>query len=264
MSLQEILRLLEFQRRSLNASRGSQLDSEVKRKALRALAEQYFVMRHTLAILDESVLPTLAISDSAMRDLIALSYRRGKISRYKELLGTAKSNLAKVDGHLISAGTAIDSATKNETDDRIIETLKLLLPSAAMSYEQALRDLAQVERCSWRGPATDLRESLREVLDHLAPDEAIVKAAWFKQEKDTYGPTMRQKVRFVLGSRGAGKAQSAPAEDATVAVDEVLGRFVRSVYVRSSISTHTPTNKGEVLRLLSLVRVVLSELLEIR
>ena len=40
--------------------------------------------------------------------------------------------------------------------------------------------------------------------------------------------------------------------------------FVRYVYSRSSISTHTPAGKKEVLRIRDWVRVVLAELLELR
>ena len=64
----------------------------------------------------------------------------------------------------------------------IIGTLTSLLPSSARSYEQAIRDLQSADRLSWRGPATDLRESLRETLDHLAPD-ADVAATWFQAGK---------------------------------------------------------------------------------
>ena len=74
---------------------------------------------------------------------------------------------------------------------------------------------------------------------------------------------MKQKVRFVLKNRGASKAVSGPAESAIDGVEESLGTFIRSVYTRSNVSTHTPTDKAEVLRVRDLVRVVLSELLEV-
>jgi hypothetical protein len=86
----------------------------------------------------------------------------------------------------------------------------------------------------------------------------------YRQEPDTTGPTMKQKVRFVLKNRGTSKAAAAPAEAATDAVEAALGTFVRSVYTRSSVSTHTPTDRNEVVRVADLVRVVLCEMLEIR
>jgi hypothetical protein len=101
-------------------------------------------------------------------------------------------------------------------------------------------------------------------LDHLAPDTEVVEMPGYRQEPDAKGPTMKQKVRFVLRSRGTPKAAAATAETATDAVEAALGTFVRSVYTRSSVSTHTPTDRGEVARVADLVRVVLCEMLEIR
>jgi len=75
---------------------------------------------------------------------------------------------------------------------------------------------------------------------------------------------MSQKVRYVLGQRGLGRSGTKPAEDAAAAVDAAVGSFVRSVYSRSNVSTHTPTDKAEVIRVRDLVRVALTELLEIR
>lgn len=126
-----------------------------------------------------------------------------------------------------------------------------------------MRDLTGPDRLSWRGPATDLRESLREVLDHLAPDDEVTSRSGFKLEKDQTGPTMKQKVRFILSNRGVSKTASKAPESAAEAVDEIVGGFVRSVYTRSSVSTHTPTEREEVLRVHNYVRAALSELLEV-
>jgi hypothetical protein len=125
-------------------------------------------------------------------------------------------------------------------------------------------DLRAAERLSWRGPATDLREALRETLDHLAPDDDVTSAPGFKLEKDANGPTMKQKVRHILRSRGVGKSEFQTPEAATQAVDEIVGTFVRGVYTRSSVSTHTPTDRAEILRIRDWVRVAFCELLAIR
>ena len=70
-------------------------------------------------------------------------------------------------------------------------------------------------------------------------------------------------LRFILAARGQSRNMSKPPESAAVAVDEVVGTFVRSVYTRSSVSTHTPTEREEVLRVHSYVRACLCELLEV-
>lgn len=256
---------VERARRAMNAVAGKQLHSQRHRDALRALVERYFnEVRPAIGDLFADT-DHLRTCDESMQVLIALCHRRGSTTQYKRLLGNIREELIAMDALALSS--AADSATHpsaNATDRRIIETLRGLVPSAALSYQQALRDLASSERLSWRGPATDLRECLRETLDHLAPDDDVIGMPGYRQEPETSGPTMKQKVRFVLKHRGAAKAAAAPAEAATEAVEAALGTFVRSVYTRSNVSTHTPTDRSEVLRVADLVRVVLGEVLEIR
>src|SRR6202011_3268720 len=59
--------------------------------------------------------------------------------------------------------------TTTTEDEKIIKTLEGLVPPAALSYRQAIADLSDDNRVSFRGPALELREALRETLDHLAP-----------------------------------------------------------------------------------------------
>jgi hypothetical protein len=187
------------------------------------------------------------------------------VKRYKTLLSNTRKGLIKLDARIVATPSTTGSQPQsNGLDNQIIETLEQIVPSAALSYRQALIDLESDTRFSWRGPATDLRETLRETLDYLAPDADVIAMPGYKQTPDTNGPTMKQKVRFIMKNRGAAKALSAPAETATESIESAVGSFVRSVYTRSSVSTHTPTDKNEVIRIREFVRVVLSELLEIR
>lgn len=261
-TITSLLADLERERKGLNAAKGPQLHSAEARAALRRLAEQYFNdVRPALQSMPSPHEHRDAV-DATMKGLLELCHKHGSLAKYKDLLRTAKGHLIHLDTGLISSGP--DVPLQSPADSRIITTLRALLPSAAASYEQALSDLSQSTRASWRGPAADLREALRETLDHLAPDADVQAMPGYKAEPGTTGPTMRQKVRYILKSRGQAKAATLTAEDATVGVEEALGSFVRSVYTRSSVSTHTPTDKQEVLRVLDLVRVVLGELLEAR
>ncbi|GHB95624.1 hypothetical protein [Thermomonas carbonis] len=257
---------IEKLRKALNALGGGQVHSAKTRGELRALAERYFAdIRPSLIDHSDDQIHIAAVN-SAMQSLVEICHKRGVSASYIDLLRNAKGHLIHLDSALISSGHQQSGAQQERTptDIRIITTLRALVPSAALSYEQALQDLTQPERLSWRGPATDLREALRETLDRLAPDDEVKATPGYKDEPDARGPTMKQKVRFILRNRQASKALAATTEDATKSVDEAIGSFVRSVYTRSSVSTHTPTEKGEVLRVLDLVRVVLSELLEVR
>jgi len=55
--------------------------------------------------------------------------------------------------------------------------------------------------------------------------------------------------------------QIAHSEAVVQSVEDMIGGITRSVYTRSSVSTHTPTNRDEVLRLHAWVRLILCELL---
>jgi len=55
----------------------------------------------------------------------------------------------------------------------------------------------------------------------------------YKQEQNTNGSTMKQKVRFILKNRGVGQSAAAPAEKATDAIETAVGSFVCPVGLHS-------------------------------
>lgn len=260
----QLLVTIERLRAALNKVPGAQLKSKPLRGELRGLAETYFDQVRPSLVGHASGSQNVAEVDAIMQAVLKLCHKQGSTQKYKDLLKQLKGHLIHLDGSLIATPAAQDTSFRADVDIAIVTTLRALLPTAAMSYEQAIADLSQDDRLSYRGPATDLREALRETLDRLAPDHEVTNAAGYRQEKDTSGPTMKQKVRFILKSRSVPRAAAATTEDATSSIDEAIGAFVRSVYTRSSVSTHTATNRDEVLRIRDLVRVVLCELLEIR
>jgi hypothetical protein len=150
----------------------------------------------------------------------------------------------------------------SDHERRIVGTLETLVPSAALSYRQAVIDLSSPGRISFRGTAAELRETLREVLDHLAPDDAVSAMAGFKLEHEQKRPTMKQKVRFILRPRGQSRTAIESAEKTAELVDELAASVVRSIYERASVSTHAPTTIVEVKRIKSYVDTVLADLLQ--
>jgi len=151
----------------------------------------------------------------------------------------------------------------SQTERAILETLTRMLPGTAASYEQALRDIAQAGRVSWRGTASELREVLREVIDHLAPDENVVAAPGFQPEQGQRSPTQKQKVRFILRARRSTTAAITVVETSLATVEEVVAALARSTYQRGSVSTHTTTSASEIRSLKRYVDALLGELLEI-
>ncbi|MGH7104029.1 MAG: hypothetical protein ACREFJ_16720 [Acetobacteraceae bacterium] len=132
-----------------------------------------------------------------------------------------------------------------------------------MSYRQATVDLADDNRGSFRGPALELREALRETLDHLAPDDAVSSADGYVAEKGRSGPTMKQKVRFILRARGQRKSLSIVPEQTTATVDEMVGTLTRSVYDMSSVATHIASERKAVTQIRRYIVAILHDILEL-
>lgn len=262
--LKSYIQDIEKARKELNSVEGKQLQSQKHRDELRLLVEKYFSEVRPSVVSKKEQDEFIKKVDNIMQELLVLCHRRGLVKRYRQILINARQHLIAVDTRAVAtAASATNNREMDIVDKQIISTLQSIVPSAALSYQQAITDLQTDSKVSWRGPATDLREALRETLDRLAPDNDVKSMPGYKQNPDTEGPMMKQKVRFIMKSRGASKAVSEPAEAAADAIEEVLGSFVRTVYTRSNVSTHTPTDKTEVLRVRDLVRVVLCELLEI-
>jgi hypothetical protein len=114
-----------------------------------------------------------------------------------------------------------------------------------------------------RGTAVELREALREVLDHLAPDDEVVKVPGFRFEGDQTRPTMRQKARFVLRSRRYPDTTAKAPEDAASVIDELVASLVRSVYQKGAFTTHVASARASLRQLKMYVDTVLAELLEV-
>lgn len=261
-AIANFIKQIEPVRKKVTAIKSKQVHSVPLREEIRQLIEDYFKLIRPTVISDAANNSEIGKIDEQMQELLEFCHKAGAKNGYLTRLNNIRKLLITLDSKIL-AYTPITAAPSNSVDTRIVQTLTKILPSAALAYRQALADLNEEKRFSWRGPATDLRESLRETLDHLAPDREVETQPGYKQEKDTNGPTMKQKVRFILTKRGTSKAQSATAENAADSVESMVGSFVRSVYTRSSISTHTPTDKNEVIRIKNYVRATLCELLEI-
>jgi hypothetical protein len=206
--------------------------------------------------------------DGEMQALLQLAQGRNVKTSYVRVLrniGRRRSPLAALRERRHGEASVIPphgTRGYGDTERRILGTLKAMLPDAAASYEQAIIDLSDPTRRSWRGTAVEFREVVREVLDHLAPDGEATKEPGFRLERDRIAPTMRQKASFVLRSRElSGTSRRAP-QDAIAVVEELTASFVRSTYERGSASTHGTPEKREIERLKMYVDTVLMELLE--
>lgn len=256
--IETLLEELNKLRKQINGGTNKQIQSDGETSGMRSLSVMYFKARAGVEGVSQ-----LNEADGLFRDLASMS--RGKPSRPKVLgmLADARKLLVALEGVVMSAQTSKSTGRKTVTDEMIIETLRELCPTAGSAYSQAMTDLASSERESWRGPATDMREALRETLDKLAPDDEVTSVPGFKLEKDARGPTMKQKTRYILKKREMSSGAMTAPEKAVEGIEEIIGGVMRSVYQRSSLSTHTATTKDEVLRVHAWVRLVFCDLLEI-
>ena len=261
----EYQKSIDVLEREISQLRAATVTREALLKAAQELVDEYF--RETRIQISASGVADKQLSalDDLLQRLLEATHRRTATLAFKKIVKDIKSACFELEKRLLASAGALTAATVGDAvDRRIIETLKTLLPSAALAYEQGLLDLSATNRLSWRGPATDFREALRETLDHLAPDKAVIGQTGYKPEPNTNGPTMKQKVRYVLRQRSKARMIVESSEAAVESVDAIMGTFVRSVYSRSSVSTHTPTDRDEVIRVRDFVKLALCELLEIR
>jgi Predicted pPIWI-associating nuclease len=205
--------------------------------------------------------------DGRMQTLLQLSNRPSARSSYKRVLGELNREAALIGldrdrrmGEQRALGTVAPGRSLLET--KVIVTLAKMVPNAALSYEQAVLDL-ETKRTSHRGTAVELREALRELLDYLAPDDAVKKSPGYTQEKNASGPTMVQKAKFILRSRAKSDSLTKPAIDAVKNLENATETFVRSTYSSGSVSVHVSPSQGDVRQLKLYVESALSELLSI-
>jgi hypothetical protein len=248
------------------------LSSSGLRADVAQVAQHYLRLVRPLLI-DANLNEQASILDQAFTNLLKLSERSNARSSYKKQVRTIRKIIPLVTAGLamhfrLPSGGAKDVLSSDE--QKLLKTLGSMVATAAMSYRQALTDLADDKRVSFRGAALELREALREVLDYMAPDDDVVASSGYKPEKDERGkdrtkPTTRQKVGFILQQRaeGASTAALATAEDTATTVDNIIANVTRSVLRLTSVATHVASERAEVMRAKRYFEAVLHDLLEI-
>lgn len=257
---------LDALKSTLNRVKGMLVSSSAARNEAKEAVQFYFrQVRPQLAALyfDAEQIDAL---DRITQHILELAARPNRKSTYqgriRELNGSRGAVEAAIE--MRASGRSPQPATRltTPTEASILATLDQIAPTIGLSYRQVLQDLGDQQRVSYRGSAAELREVLRELLDHLAPDEDVLKSG-VKLEKDQKRPTMKQKTVFILKARGVGETARKTAEDAVAAVEDSVGSLARSVYSRGSLSTHVVTTRNEVLTLKGYTDAVLADLLQV-
>ncbi len=201
-----------------------------------------------------------------MQELLRYAQVRTRTENYASLLRSLRIQIDQLEVEIeVAFGAGVwetRSVGLSGFEMRLVATLEELAPSGALSYRQAIQDLEEESRVSYRGTANELRAVLWDVLERLAPDEMVMKAKGFAFEKGREAPTQKQKARFILRSRLGGSALKTP-EITIDLIEERVGALSRAVYDRSSVSTHMTASRAEVVQVKMYLDSVLSELLEV-
>jgi hypothetical protein len=242
-------------------------DQQRKDSAL-SLSKRYFDEVRPSIVSRSGETKELLGHDEQWQRLVRLAHGNNARRTYVRTLSMLRKQATEFQVAALVNVSRVGSAQRAGNQDtveeaRLLETLERLVPSAATSYRQGMLDLRAPARLSYRGTASEFRESLREVLDHLAPDDSVIGQKGFKLEEKQSRPTMKQKVAFILSSRGAGKTQRSAAEKSARFIDELSGEVTRAVYDRASLATHVQQSKKEVEQIKRYVDTVLFDILEI-
>jgi hypothetical protein len=239
-------------------------DQSSKDRAI-ALAAHYFNDVRPLVVAVNGETEIQLGHDALWQQLVRLAHGNNARRTYLKIIGALRKQLREFN--ISALAKPVTQVGQDETitgeENLILRTLESIVPSAAASYRQGLCDLSEGERVSYRGTASEFRESLRETLDHLAPDADVAAQDWYKPDEGQKKPTMKQKTRYVLTSRERNKTQRVSAEKMLGLIEELSGEVMRAVYDRASLASHVNQSRNEVIKIKRYVDTMFFDLLEI-
>lgn len=253
-------------RSSLQTLRAANVNRSASRAQAEALVQTYFreVRSPITGHVDSSAISKM---DAMMQRLLTLSKGRNARTSYlsvlRDIIKLATAATFDVEKSKSDAAARFGrQGGVSGIEQLIYDTLSSMLPTAANSYRQAIADLSTI-RYSYRGPAIDLREALREVLDYMAPDADVMASPGYKHEAEQSHPTMAQKARYIMKQREKVESIAKPTWEAAGIIDAATAKIARSTYVSGSVSVHVSPTKAEVQQLKLHVDSTLAELLGI-
>jgi hypothetical protein len=255
---------------SLRRSHAINVNDQSSKEHAIALATRYFREMRPLVVEVTGETDELRDNDELWQQLVRLAHGNNARRTYLNTILRLRRQLRQFSIATLAAAPSTQRVAQSggpaafsREETLVLETLQSLVPSAAASYRQGLSDLLSPDRLSFRGTATEFRESLRETLDHLAPDADVEAQDWYKPEHGQTKPTMKQRTAFILISRERDKTQRGSAEKMVGLIEELSGEVMRAVYNRASLATHVNQSKKEVQRIKRYVDTMFFDLLEI-
>jgi hypothetical protein len=267
MNPSEFLDVLERLLTRLSTGTSREISGQGK-KHLRSLIQAWFAQYRPAFIEVVGEDQTISSMDEKMQELLKLTSgdtaRRTVVRFCKAIMRHFKENL------LVPLSRAYWSQAPERSsagyDDQVAVSLKSLDADLADGYEQAILDLENDERLSYRGTAAELREIVTDVLHHLAPTDQVQATEWYKEARRSGArkeptPTRAERTRFILRARAQGSAVTGAAESYMTTVEERLADVVNVTYRRGSAAVHAGAEREELVKLLPYINALLRELL---
>jgi len=268
MNPSEFLDILERARTRLNAGRKKSVSGLGERRGIRSIVGAWFSEYRDAFIRIVGEDEQISVMDDAMQRLLRLASKESARRTVVRALGVAIRHFT--DKLLVPVSRAYWSQAPGRTpvgrDEDAANRLRQLAPDLADSYEQAVLDIEETDRISYRGPAAELREVLTGVLHMLAPNPRVEETDWYREARRTGvraepTPTRAERVKFILRSRAKGSAVTEVGESFMTSVEERLANVVNATYRRGSAATHGSTERDEMGQLLPYVNAILREIL---
>ncbi len=242
--------------------------SKAEQKGIRSVVGAWFTQYQASAVQIVGQEQSIVSMDEQMQILLKLAF--GNSSRRMVIRSTVSAIRHFRENLLVPLNRAYWSQAPERTpagrDDDVAARLRRLDPELADSYEQAVIDIEDEERLSYRGPAAELREILTGVLHLLAPDARVEETEWYRQSQRSGTrkesvPTRAERTKFILRSRLKGSSVTESAESYMTSTEERLSSVVNVTYKRGSAATHGGTEREELVQLLPYINALLKELL---
>jgi hypothetical protein len=267
MNPPEFLEVLQRLRDRLRAGSARTVSEAERRNIHSVVGAWYGVYRPSFAqIVGEE--QQLVSIDQCMDTLVRLAARE---SPRRTVVRAVSTGISHFEEHLLGPLTrAYWSRAPQKTpagfDEEAASRLRKLNAELADSYEQAVVDIEDGGRASYRGPAAELREVLTGVLHILAPTPQVEATDWYREARRSGArkeptPTRAERTKFILRSRAKGSAVTDAAESYMTSVEERLANVVNTTYKRGSAATHGGTERDELVKLLPYINALLRELL---
>lgn len=122
-----------------------------------------------------------------------------------------------------------------------LEILDLRSVATLEGAFQTLRDTSKQDR--YRQAAHSMRDLITNLLNLLAPPEEVIKAVWFKPEKNTKGPTRAQRVKYaILGTQSKKVIDDEDLKE----IDKLIQDTVNVYHDLSSFHSNDVVNDQEI------------------